>query len=726
MELISGVNMKKKSITQILIATLICLAGCAYEKELTKQNADGNKIIVGKSCFYKKGKPFVPVGFLLYKGNIENFNKYDVSGVSLNYPWQMAEVEEKYTELMRKTSRHYREKEYFIERLKERLKFASNNGMLMELIVGSLGGGAPAWLKEKYGKDVVRYYSKGSWHGFYWDLNINNPQVRKEFKKHIQNVVKLGENYGVQIYDLWNEPGYYNLDKASMQKFREWCKNKYGKIGRLNDVWGTMFESFQSIPDLKIISHKWRPKVSPYYEMMWFDYLKFNRERMTKFYLWMAKAVKEVDPKAKVLIKKTRHCLIHGGNLLGTDYEQLPLEVEDIFGFDSMFMGTHCGSLQVNPFSGIVLWDYYRSLANGKPLMENEYHIFNKPYYKKTPGYGKRKLSKPCSPDLLRTAIWSPILHGIDALMIYNWDYRSHIGSAFMSEQFPPKTRQMLKKTIEEVNRLSEYIKPDIKRRFSTTKAAILYSDTTRLAVATPGKHYKKVEISLDMENITQDFKSEHLNHLLDIYQALKFNGFDVEFVTEKQIAKGKLNKYSFLAVPNASYLPEKIAKKILNWKKVHGKLLLLSGNFAEYNENLKTMSLPIPIEKGIVKIPMQGIKKNQKAIKEITDAYSLKPGVEISSKNGIPLQGIDVNMFRKGNEILFSAISYRKESLEVIFKFNAFSKEKIVKINSPIDSTQKVNYKKEEKKLKIAIKPLSPIFIIFKMAAKTSKRKEI
>lgn len=153
-----------------------------------------------------------------------------------------------------------REGEYHLENLDLLLRLADEVGL--RVIVQVYVDSAPEWVGAKYPEG--RYAAQDGQPipsqaapGFCFD----NANVRKAVLRFFQELARHAEKSAAfHGWDLWSEPAALNWARvgyksepmfcycpASMERFREWLKKKYGTLEKLNVAWHRTFTDWKQV-----------------------------------------------------------------------------------------------------------------------------------------------------------------------------------------------------------------------------------------------------------------------------------------------------------------------------------------------------------------------------------------------------------------------------------------------------------------------------------------------
>ena len=130
--------------------------------------------------------------------------------------------------------------------LDEAVSLAQKNGIAVILTTPTAG--IPPWLYKKH-PDVLSANEKGDFtYGGRKGASLASPAMRRAAERIVTAMARhYATNANVIGWQINNEPGFpfASFDKNSLNAFRQWLKQRYGTIGRLNESWGGAFWSNQ-------------------------------------------------------------------------------------------------------------------------------------------------------------------------------------------------------------------------------------------------------------------------------------------------------------------------------------------------------------------------------------------------------------------------------------------------------------------------------------------------
>lgn len=290
--------------------------------------------------------------------------------------------------------------------LKSDLRAATDHGLLVDILFAQA---LPEWAAKDH-PDLRAV------EGHFCEYDLDHPYARKlmtEFLTGVGRVVR--DDPTVISYDLWNEASYANASPRGLARFRAAMARQYGTIARLNEVWGTSYESFERLP---------QPARDPGQPAAYADWCRWNDARVTDWFATLRDAVREGDPKADTHVKVGNELAVSG-----TDTRRgPPARLSGYFnGVDRVALAKLCEiqgcDTRPTPLSDDyafawrypgMAYDLQRSLAPDKPIFDSEWHGIQTVYFE--------------DPDIpaehLRASLWFSYLHGLDANLIWWWSRR--------------------------------------------------------------------------------------------------------------------------------------------------------------------------------------------------------------------------------------------------------------------------------------------------------------
>ena len=301
-----------------------------------------------------------------------------------------------------------------------------------------------------------------------------------------------------------NSPwGNVDFSLATKQKFRAYLKLKYQKIESLNHWWRTDYRSFANIQ----IQFPLKPQNRG--TGMWYDWCRFNMDRVTHFFKRLKRQIRAVDQRVQVTVKIPSQLLSKTSHDHGIDWHALAT-VQDILGVDSSMDGWRgVGSFQQRRLDwepSIFLLDFYRSLYPEKLIFDSEWHGFSNIHWRST----------NVNHHSLRAKLWLQHLHGLGMTQIWYWG------------------RQSSGKPVSQNHE-------EFYRSICTSPRAMMtYLDTMidindhAEAVGSLVTQKRSVALICSEESAIQD--SKYLENLLHVYSAVKRQGVAVKVVPLDQL----------------------------------------------------------------------------------------------------------------------------------------------------------------------------------------------
>ena len=427
---------------------------------------------------------------------------------------------------------------YNFEKLDRIMEMVTAHGM--KICMATSTGAHPAWMARKY-PDILRTEFSGIRRKFGGRHNScpNSPTYRKYAARLAE---KLAERYGkydnIVAWHVSNEFGGECYCERCEQAFRVWLREKYGTLEALNYAWNTAFwgHTFYDweeivVPDLRS-EHFAADRTM--FQGISLDYRRFQSDAMLDCYKLERDVIKKVLPQAKVTT-----------NLMGfykpLDYFKWAKEM-DFVSWDNY-------PSNEDSYTRIAMaHDLMRGIGGGAPfaLMEQTPSVTNwLPY---------NALKRP---GVMRLWSMQAMAHGADTVMFFQM--RRSIGAcekyhgAVIDHAGTENTR-----VFREISALGEELKQ-------------LGTDTLQMRTES------QIGILFDWDNwwaleysAGPSCELKYLNEVFRYYDALRREGYDVDFVSPEDNFGG----YRLLIAPVWYMVKGDTDEKVREFVKEGGRFL--------------------------------------------------------------------------------------------------------------------------------------------------------
>lgn len=179
-----------------------------------------------------------------------------------------------------------KEGRYDFSILKDTLDICEKEGM--QVIIGTPTYAVPSWLIKKDPSVMVTTKEGRALYGYRQLMDIMNPTYRQAAERIIQKMMETVSGYGCVIgYQLDNETKHYGTSSEHVQQlFKEYLKNRFGTVEKLNRAFGLAYwsNSIADWEDLPDIRGTIRGSLAAEFE-------KFQRHLASEFLKWQRKIV---------------------------------------------------------------------------------------------------------------------------------------------------------------------------------------------------------------------------------------------------------------------------------------------------------------------------------------------------------------------------------------------------------------------------------------------------
>ncbi len=406
------------------------------------------------------------------------------------------------------------------------LDSAYKNGIAVNLLISPHY--FPQWILDAYPDAAAPDCGLG--------YDINNEIIREALRLYIGALMgEIAEHPALHSICITNEP---KCDTRKCEglggEFSQYLQGVYGSIDRLNAVYRSAYATFAEVP---------MPQTDSY-DAAYYDWICFNNERMKSLHGFLADTVHEFAPKVAVHAKIMT---VFGRN----DYRNLGIDPEDIAevcdysGNDAWgFLGADASGL----ISKLMWYDLLSSIKPSAPVINSEDHIIEDRNENYSP-----KQALHAGAD-----IWQGAIHGRDASVIWVWGRTADkTANTYGNILYRPDVLSEVSRRSLDLDRLAEYAAA---AQAAVPEISILYSPTA-------------AAYNSDARAVTAK-----------AYEAALYSGVKAEFITERQLAAGKL-PCGVLVAPQTSNICDAAFEAAAEYKRSGGKIVAIGECFG-YDEH--------------------------------------------------------------------------------------------------------------------------------------------
>ncbi len=498
----------------------------------------------------------------------------------------------------------------------------------------------PDWFWENYPDAYC--YQEGFLKG-----DVTNNTYKEFIKTHVQALAKAADFTNLHSLILSNEPiyntQYYTNGKQIFKdKFIEYLKNKYNSSSdvyipyQMRKNWG-ITESNYKWSSVTLSTGTSANTIAA--TGKFWDWMEFNNKIFTDFHKWIADMVHEVDKDIPVHTKINSTVFNREKLNKGIDTEEM-YSYLDYNGFDGgmNFESERKGYLYIR-----MAEDFANSISE-KPIVNSENHILPDGC---TDYSDKHAL-------IAGADLWQGFIHGRTASAAWVWR-KSSASPYNNSITYRP---DVIAATVEKTMQANKNAASLEKLQNADRIFYILYSDA---AILYSGDAY--------------------LNSCYNAYEALWRTGQRASFITEKQIADGKLSNDKILVIPSTANINEIAVEKLNSFT---GRSVVV-GDIPNKNEYNLAVNLNL---KNFVKASddVNGIS----SIFETILAEKNIPEITLRDSDGNLLDMTDIRTVTDENGILINACNNtwtEKENISVYYAGKKLNKLKDELNNCSISS---------------------------------------
>lgn len=493
-----------------------------------------------------------------------------------------------------------REGEYNFEPMRRAIDCAERHGI--KVILGTVSAVCPAWLYKKYpevkGGNDKGHYNFGGRKGQCLSSDIF---LEYAFKITEEEAKALGSHKNVVGWQLDNEPGFpfYDFDENCNKGFREFLKNKYGTIEKLNDAWFTQMWSnvYNDFSEIEIPVNACEGGMTPEIQLDYRKYFSFTFNRL-------------LSGEAKILRKYSP------GKFLYTNWPGANWSV-------NCFEGSE--------YLDFAAWDNYVGQPHGEnyriQLRASMEHSFDRYLGKEQNKFlvaeQKAFVDANSPAEIIRAQTWLNISHGAFGTVFFEW--RTPIGG---TEQEYGSVLGRDKRPRAETEHVYKKLASEIKDYYSLIDGAKTNSDVAVIY------SYENSWGSLGWV-VDGPYDEEFFNSYGGFKNSLKTNvdviGIDADF-----------SKYKLLVLPNYRITSEEDVKKFKSFAENGGTLVLNTqcGTRDEFNRMRELL------EPGLFKEMAGAFVTSEITAAELKNQTGEEPVLKYADNSQATLSGLVQKLF--------------------------------------------------------------------------------
>ncbi|ANW96233.1 hypothetical protein AXE80_08055 [Wenyingzhuangia fucanilytica] len=480
----------------------------------------------------------------------------------------------------------------------------------------------PNWAEQEYGLGFKMREDT------YTNYDIDNPGAKEMMGMLLAGTVPnmADKKYSELGYMLCNEPHFFTqkdgdklawasgpVSSYSIEKFKTWLGNKHGSIQSLNNLWGTSFTSFNDVTiDIPIdVSLKGTP--------MWYDWAYFNMYRVTEWYTWLKSKIREYDTDAKVHLKIMPNLWTENERIHGIDFETLTT-LSDIIGNDS---GSENSPMWGGPYEWETHYAFdWRELCMGFDFMKSvspEKITYNTEVHYLSTGKSRNLYQDPM---YARATFWLAHVYAMTASQTWFWarqvdgSIRPNAGKGYGgSNNQQPRIVNEVASTMIDLNAYSDEIMEMQRLR---KPIRIFYSKTSAIN------------------------KSNHMDDLFELYEAMHFDGIPIGFATKDIINAQDANLWDVILVHETEFATEDEIAALQDYLD-NGGTIIIDNISLQKNEYGQTSLSTLQVSSGTI-INASTISSIKSQAYSILNSKNRFPAVTINETNS---QGIKTCVWR-------------------------------------------------------------------------------
>lgn len=511
----------------------------------------------------------------------------------------------------------------------------------------------PDWTETQYGPDFKMRENT------YVAYDIDNPGAREMLSYLLEKTVPkmTGKKYTQLGYMLANEPHFIttkdgskevwasgSVSEYSKAKFRTWLESKHKSIADLNTLWGTSFLNFSNVTIEIPIERNLQG--TP----MWYDWQRFNMNRVTEWFGFLQSEIKKYDPQAKTHIKLIPNFWTENQGDHGLDIEALTRQ-SDIIGNDAGAYNNYMwGSKEEWEDKYNFEWremamsyDFFTSVSPHKIMYNSETHFLST--VKARDLYQK--------PSYARMTYWLSRLHGLDVDQCWFWarqedgSIRNGAGNGYGgSNNQQPRIINEVTATMMDLNAYAEEI-----TAIQDLRKSIRIFDTQTTSINKP----------------------DHMDAVFHLYESMYFEGLQLGFATKDIINLENNDDWDVILVHDSEFVKESELDALQTYLN-QGGLVIVDAVSLKKDEYGRAHTKVLTAESGSLIQVSTRLEMKEKALQIVTSKNRL-PNLNLSETNEVGAKGCHWRAIttNDGREII-SIVNIGKSKASVTLNFRGIT----------------------------------------------------
>lgn len=372
-------------------------------------------------------------------------------------------------------------------------------------------------------------------------FDIDHPVARRVLEKFARTMGKaMKSDDALFSVCLSNEPVYdqSGRTKYGRAEFAAYLQSLHGTIDRLNELYGTHYTNFAEVapPGFGL-------KGTVNENRAYYDWVRFNDKHFADWHAWLHSMVKKALPKTPTHAKMMVFYSLDRDKLhFGIDPE-LMCNATDIAGCDAYAFAT--GDRTYDWMGQEFFYDLMYSFRH-QPVFNSENHVV-------PDGSGPGHIPWP----ITRAQFWQGGLHHQTVTTTWVWEEAAD-NSLSGSIYFRPANIYGAGRAMLELN---QYAHEAAAINTIEPRVALLYSPASVF------------------------WEDAYKGAIFSVYRQLNFLGQQVDFVSEKELAAGRMPTSECIIAPAATHVTDETVKKLRQFVDAGGHLLFAGKDNLAYDE---------------------------------------------------------------------------------------------------------------------------------------------